>query len=106
MCILHIYWTEQVADYRLDCYYWEALEMFRKVLLTGLMIFFSPGSVFQLVFGVLISAVFLTFSVWQRPFLSRFNNRFKIATDVAIMVTFAIAIMMNKNVDVISSAAQ
>ena len=89
-----------VGDYKLDCYYWEALEMFRKVVLTGLMIFFSPGSVFQLVFGVLVSAVFLVLSVWIRPFVSRFNNRFKIITDVAIMTTFAIAIMMNSNVDV------
>merc|ERR1712159_587788 len=63
------------------------------------MIFFVPGSVFQLVFGVLISASFLIFSVWARPFVTRFNNRFKIATDLAIMVTFAIAIMMNKSVD-------
>jgi hypothetical protein len=38
--------------------------------------------------------------VWIRPFVSRFNNRFKIITDVAIMTTFAIAIMMNSNVDV------
>jgi hypothetical protein len=88
-----------VADYKLDCYYWEALEMFRKVLLTGIMIFFVPGSVFQLVFGVLISAVFLCLSVSIQPYISRFNNRFKVVTDIAIMTTFAIAIMMNKSVD-------
>jgi hypothetical protein len=88
-----------VADYKLECYYWEALEMFRKVLLTGIMIFFVPGSVFQLVFGVLLSATFLVLSVSIQPYLSRFNNNFKIASDVAIMATFAIAVMMNKNVD-------
>lgn len=88
-----------VEDYRNDCYYWEALEMFRKIMLTGLLIFFSPGSIFQLVLGLLISAVFLVLSVRIQPFTSRFNNRFKVATDVAIMATFSVAVLMNKHVD-------
>jgi hypothetical protein len=88
-----------VDDYRNECYYWEALEMFRKIMLTGLLIFFSPGSIFQLVLGLLVSAAFLVLSVRIQPFTSRFNNRFKVATDVAIMTTFAIAILMNGHVD-------
>ena len=88
-----------VGDYKLTCYYWEAIEMFRKVLLTGIMSFFVPGSIFQLIFGVLISAGFLGLSVSLRPYLSRFNNRFKIATDIAVLATFSVAIMMNANVD-------
>ena len=88
-----------VEDYRNDCYYWEALEMFRKIMLTGLLIFFSPGSIFQLVLGLMVSAVFLVLSVRTQPFTSRFNNRFKVATDVAIMTTFCVAVLMNKHVD-------
>ena len=41
-----------MGDYRLECWYWEALEMFRKIILTGLMIFWSRGSVQQLAIGV------------------------------------------------------
>jgi hypothetical protein len=88
-----------VEPYRLECYYWEALEMFRKILLTGLMIFWSPGSVQQLVTGVQISAMFFVLSVKNRPFVTRFNNNFKICTDLAVLITFAVAILLSPRVD-------
>ena len=35
----------------------------------------------------------------KRPFVSRFDNNFKIATDGAIIVTFNIAVVLNDRVD-------
>ena len=88
-----------VGAYSVEFWYFEAIEMFRKIILTGLMIFWTPGSVQQLVVGVQISAFFLVVSIKTRPFLTRFNNNFKIVTDLAVMVTFNVAILLSDRVD-------
>lgn len=58
----------------------EALEMTRKVMLTGVMIFFRPGSVQQLLVGSLIAMAYLVGTVARRPYISRFDNNFKIVS--------------------------
>lgn len=88
-----------VGAYSLEHWYYEAIEMFRKIVLTGLMIFWTPGSVQQLVVGVQLSAFFLILSIKTRPFLTRFNNNFKIVTDLAVMLTFNVAILLSERVD-------
>ena len=35
----------------------------------------------------------------MRPFVSRFDNNFKIVTDAAVLITFNIAVMLNDRVD-------
>ena len=88
-----------VGAYSVENWYYEAIEMFRKIILTGLMIFWTPGSVQQLVVGVQLSAFFLILSIKTRPFLTRFNNNFKIVTDLAVMLTFNVAILISDRVD-------
>ena len=73
--------------------------MTRKVALTGIMIFFRPGSVQQLLVGGTIASFYMAAAATKRPFVSRFDNNFKIATDGAIIVTFNIAVMLNDRVD-------
>ena len=48
--------------------------MGRKVMLTGVMIFFRPGSVQQLLVGGLIAAFYMVAAASKRPFVSRFDN--------------------------------
>jgi hypothetical protein len=60
----------------------EILEMTRKVMLTGVMIFFRPGSVQQLLVGSLIAAAYLVAAVARRPFVSQFDNNFKIVSQM------------------------
>ena len=88
-----------VSDYKVHCWYWEALEMTRKVFLTGVMIFFRPGSVQQLLVGGTIASFYMAATATMRPFVSRFDNNFKVAVDAAIVVTFNIAVMLNDRVD-------
>ena len=73
--------------------------MTRKVALTGIMIFFRPGSVQQLLVGGTIASFYMAAAATKRPFVSRFDNNFKIATDGAIIVTFNIAVVLNDRVD-------
>ncbi len=48
--------------------------MTRKVALTGIMIFFRPGSVQQLLVGGLIAAFYMVAATKKCPFVSRFDN--------------------------------
>ena len=81
--------------------------MTRKVMLTGVMIFFRPGSVQQLLVGGSIASFYMAAAATNRPFVSRFDNNFKICTDGAIVMTFNIAVMLNDRVsdDAISQLA-
>jgi hypothetical protein len=54
--------------------------MTRKVLLTGVMIFFRPGSVQQLLVGSAIATLYLLGAVARRPYVSNFDNNFKIVS--------------------------
>ena len=73
--------------------------MFRKIILTGLMIFWSRGSIQQLAIGIQVSAFFLVATVKYQPYMTRFNNQFKIVTDAAVLVTFNIAVILSDRVD-------
>ena len=73
--------------------------MTRKLVLTGVMIFFRPGSVQQLLVGGLISAFYMMAAHSHQPYVAKFDNDFKLATDVAVVVTLNIAVMLNTRVD-------
>ena len=83
-----------VADYKPEYYFWETLEMLRKVILTGLLIFFARGSVLQLVVGILITFCFLLGTARNMPYKSMTSNRFKLATESALMLTLIFAVLL------------
>ena len=45
--------------------------------------------------GGLISAFYMCGAVSRRPFVSAFDNNFKIVTDAAVMITFNVSVMLN-----------
>jgi hypothetical protein len=57
-------------DYRLDCYWWELVECLRKVLLTGLFIFYKKGSLEQLALGLLVCLFFIQAYHNVKPYAS------------------------------------
>ena len=48
-----------VKDYEMKFYYWESVEMVRKVMMCGFISFFSRGSVTQLICGILWTLLFM-----------------------------------------------
>ena len=68
------YFSPLVGAYRKEVWWWEAVEMLRKVTFTGLLIFFDRGSLYQLAVAIQASAVFTALAVYFRPFKKRFNN--------------------------------
>jgi hypothetical protein len=89
--------------------------MLRKVFITGLIMFVSPGSMLQLVVALVFSIGFLTASAWLEPYgpfnsrihvaspplnstsqmaASRAANIFKVGTEVTILLTLTMSILL------------
>jgi len=68
-------------------YYWtEVMECLRKLLLTGFVVFFYEGSGLQILFGLVMSIIFLSLYSKLDPYLMPSNNTF--ATYVHFQVLY------------------
>jgi hypothetical protein len=112
-----------VTDYKPQYYFWETLEMLRKVhcfsvvcksfvlvlcivflisllhmylqvILVGLLIFLPPGSIRQLVVAILVTFTFLVAGARHMPYKDLNANRFKLATDSALTLTLVFALLL------------
>ena len=54
--------------YRLDCWYWEVVELVRKLMLTSILALIAPGSAGQVVCGLLIAFVALLAALTKAPY--------------------------------------
>ena len=83
-----------VGDYKPTYYYWECLEMLRKVSITGLLIFVRKGSVLQVVVAVLISFGFMIAHARSMPYRDDLANKFKLATECSLVLTLIFSILL------------
>ena len=56
--------------------------------------FFNKGSLFQLVVAMIFCVAFLSAVAWLRPFASRTANLFKVATEVALLVSLMLVVLL------------
>ncbi len=82
------------GDYAPEYYYWDCLEMLRKAFITGILMFFKKGSLFQLVVAMVSCVGFLTAVAWLRPFASRTANAFKIGAEMALLVSLMLIVLL------------
>ena len=97
-------WAFAVADYKESYYWWDCIEMLRKVVLTGLLAFGDqvpwgvwgdPGSMFQLVFGICISTTFTVVVARLNPYETQESNNLKIGCDASTVITLVFAMMLS-----------
>ena len=55
-------------DYEPRCWYWEPIAMIQKISLIGFLVAVNPGSVTQIVFGLLVTFVYLLLQVQADPY--------------------------------------
>ena len=68
--------------------------MLRKVTLTGLLIFVSRGTVFQLTVTTCSCICFLGLAAWFQPYESPAVNLFKVSTEITLLLTLVIAALL------------
>ena len=69
-------------------------EMTRKAFLTGILMFFSKGSLFQLVVAMMSCLAFLCAAAWLQPFASRTANLFKVGAEAALLATLMLIVLL------------
>jgi hypothetical protein len=57
------------AGYRKQYWWWECVELFRKLALTGILAFFKPGTPEQLFLGIVLANVFIVGYAREKPYL-------------------------------------
>merc|ERR1711939_276420 len=79
-----------MGDYKRSHWYWEVVELARKLALSGMIGLFERGSVLQTVCAAFVSFFFFAFAFRERPFEKDNLNAVKIFSEFQI---FAILIM-------------
>ena len=76
-----------VSAYRSSMYFWESIDMARKLLLVGLMLMFGRGSVLQLAAALGASTLFLMAHIYFLPFKLPLDNLLRFTTELHTFIT-------------------
>jgi hypothetical protein len=83
-----------VSDFKPQYYYWETVEMVRKVILTGLLMFMARGSTFQIVTAVAVMLCFLIGTARNMPYSELTSNWFKLFCETALLFTLVFSVFL------------
>ena len=62
------------SNYTEDCYYYDILDLFRRLLLTGGLIMMGEESIAQIFLGIIISFAWVSLLFYKRPYKSTWDN--------------------------------
>ena len=92
-----------LQDYEPRFWYFEVIEMFRKLLLTGVAVLFLPGSVAQVFFAVIVTVVSAALYLKLQPFI---KNSTDVMSTVSLwslaaqmLVALALRVAQTKDAD-------
>jgi hypothetical protein len=75
-------------------FYWEGVDMLRKLAMVGLLVLCGQGSLSQIFIGLCISTTSLVAQTRLSPYKHWEDNHLKVATEVAIFLTLLVAMML------------
>ena len=84
MCTSPIY--IHMKAYEPHIFWWEMLEMGRKFFLVAVAVRFGPGSVMQLVWGILVTVTFLCLRFEAQPYRSSAADHLAFSVDVFLVM--------------------
>ncbi|CAM9270334.1 unnamed protein product [Chrysoparadoxa australica] len=79
-------------DYKAHRHYFELYELFRRIMLTGILVFIYPGSTSQLAVSVLLSIGFLSAFTALSPFRGVWESRTYLLSCVVVLLTTYLAL--------------
>ena len=80
-----------IRDYNERCYWFELADWLRKVMLSGLLLFFDRGPFNQLFLGTVLSISFLCLQHVLQPYKLRWHNGLKVIVELALCLTFLVS---------------
>jgi hypothetical protein len=75
-----------LGDFKPTFYYWEVIELLRKLILAGLIMFFAPGSSVQVVAGLFLTFLFFAAHARAWPYKKDLHNRAKSVSELVVFV--------------------
>ena len=75
-------------DYEPQFYWWEIVEMTRRVVLIGLMVTIQQGTLLQIVLGALFTAVFLVVQMQAKPYVKETDDFLALSGSFSLLVIF------------------
>jgi len=83
-----------VNAYKSRYFYWEGVDMVRKLLLVGMLLVVGRGTAAQLFLGILISCTSLVAQFQLQPYKHREDNIFKILVEVHIFLVMVVSLVL------------
>ena len=71
-----------------DYFYWEMLELMRKMFLIGVVSIVYPGSVLQLFIAICLCILFLSMCAWKKPFKNDEDNIEKTQSEMVLLYIY------------------
>ena len=92
------------AVYTSKCWYWESVELLRKLALTSILALVSPGSAGQVVTGCMVALFALLANIKLKPFASASMNLVNAAAQLNLFLYLEVALLLKVNLDGDNSA--
>ena len=93
-------------NYEPEYWWFECFDYIRRLLLTGILVVFEPGSATQGLFGVLVALFGTQVYSWTRPFPENAGDRLAESAQWSTFFTFLAALMILVNVNAANSTEQ
>ena len=88
-----------VDAFRPKYFYWESMDMLRKLALLGLVLLFERGSVNQIAVSLVISFFFMAAHLQAQPYKLAADNYFRTATELHVFLTIATGLIFRTDLD-------
>ena len=88
-----------VDAFKPNFFYWESMDMLRKLSLLGLVVLFKRGSVNQIAVSLIISFFFIVAHLHAQPYKLVSDNYFRTATELHVFLTIATGLVFRTDLD-------
>jgi hypothetical protein len=94
-----------VNAYKNRFFYWEGVDMLRKLVVVGLLVLAGRGSATQLFLGIMVSVLALCLQIHYQPFRHDEDNVFKTMVDFNILLLMVMCLVL-RNYDIHCAAVE
>jgi hypothetical protein len=93
-----------ISNYTTKCWFWESIELFRKLILTSVLALVAPRSAGQVVTGALVALFALLANLRLRPYALGTLNMVNQVAQLNLFLLLFVALMLKVNLDGDSTA--
>ena len=87
------------ASYHCSAWFFELVDLARKLVLTGLLVFVDPGGISQLVVGLLVCLSMLLYSQHLSPFVDNTVDQANFHANVQLFVILFAGLLLQNNAE-------